>query len=258
LDAASSRPGVNLTISGADINFDTRPFSFNLSDSPDYVLWSLEIPQHLEVPSVRIFDNDKLTNHFVLEGKLHSGSTWEIASPTWIQSKVGQLVDLRIKLVETLLEGFAAFTHVEVILRQRDYLRVQIPQLPLNLNMDHSDPVIYTEFELEPTVGALHRESIIELPQSGLLWKVTEATNKQTSKRQVWGVTGQIRVVQPTEKLNQMRLGEIKDSIFYPNRSLERVQGGLQSGLPSINSEIPFGNQDIATNISDPFNRTKG
>jgi hypothetical protein len=80
---------------------------------------------------------------------------------------------------------------------------MQLPQLQLSASAELVAPVLSEEFELDPVVGEVLRGSIIEVPgldgRVGSVWMVTDTLIKRTALGQIFGVTGSVRNVQPTE-----------------------------------------------------------
>lgn len=252
LEANEAQAGVVLSLDGVDVNRSTKPASFNLSRERHYARWSVEIPLCLEVLVVRLYDNNApVESEFILEGR-SGNNAFAVIDAAWLLSVAGQRVDIQVRPREDITgDGFVAFTHVEILLRQRPPVMIQIPQLQSLLNVEYQDPVIYTQFEVEPTIESLHRESVIEVPELGMIFRVTEVTNSKTAKQQVFRIDGQIRAVQPTEKINQMRLSGWRDPQASPFRGLERSQGGLPLGIPTIDDLNPNPALDRGTSDDD-------
>jgi hypothetical protein len=229
-------PNVSITLNGVDIDNTQYPNCFRFNLPSQNVTWTVELPYFINVIRLRVLDNTKdASDKLVIEGfdALDvGGGSWAAIDESWFLGRSSHTVQVRVRPADSSLMTILTFTHLELIFQQREAIYVQIPQLQKALNTDQAEAVISTEFELEPTITSLTRESILEVPGQGLLFRIIEVTNKSTSSGSVFGVVGTIRVIQPSEKNNLFRIGSEKDPTLHPYRGNELVQGGIRPTLP--------------------------
>jgi len=228
--------GTNTTmyLNGVDVDESAKPNVFRCNLPNQFVVWKTELPAFIECEGIRVMNNTAdVTDAFLIEFQPLGISGWfSVPDPSWINMLAGSWVQFRVSPRNgSLDDAIQVFTHVDIVLRQRDQIYAQMPQIERMLNLDSTEALINTDFEIEPTVSTVYRESLIEYPRRGLLFRITSVVNAETAKGILYGIKGNMRVVQPMEKTNAIRLGEKRDVVQRPFRGIEAVNDGLYAGL---------------------------
>jgi hypothetical protein len=183
------------------VNTDTRPHSFDV-EGANSVYWTIQVPAYfvgLEIWRVR--DNIDLAPELRLTVDLTGtgDGPWNPLTVNAFDSLmgVGGAVIVRAQATNAAIDDISMFTHVEIYLKTSELPFCQFPQLDRDINGSTLEALLNVSYELEPRIGGIPRQSIIESPGHARLWFVTQASNKQTAKGFVFNVSGTVQVVQP-------------------------------------------------------------
>jgi hypothetical protein len=191
------------------------------------------------------------SGNYVLEAKTTSNPTWRDASTVlgvgdgagYVGAYVPDecLNGLQMRLT---LGRNARVSHVEIVVRSEPLVHLQLPQLQQAASQELVAPFIVEEFEVDPTIGALERGTLFEVPgvsgRLGSVWIVTDVTVKQTAAGQIFGVIGNVRNAQPTDVVSAALLDDSNIGIVdggVASRGLEATESGQPSGLDNQSDE---------------------
>lgn len=207
--------GIDYKLVNTIVDTSQSPHRFVFNSSTSYVEWEWSIPPYFEsVDGVRIRDNDEV---LPLDLEIYINNQWIPFSTAYIEALKGAGGTIRLRITASEIKQFS---HAEMLIRTVPYAMVQFPQLQRDVGGDVVEALIQTEFEVEPSVGALSRGTIIEVPEMGRLFMVTSVTNKMTAKNVIFGIVGSARVIQPSEFLNFFGWGHYSQKTL-PYRHME-------------------------------------
>lgn len=198
---------------GVAIDKSTRPWTAAFSDDrPDtYLQWTVDIPAYfIQFEAVKIKDNVTLCTEFIFEARdpaiLNDNDplAWARFDNVFIQPYVNTGIrdlKVRIRMKSRKLQSgtYASLTHGEVWIKTNELPYCQFPQIDRDIQGGTLEALISTQFEIDPGVGRLSRGSLIENPNQGRMWLVSQVTNKETSKRYVFNVAGVVTVLSSTD-----------------------------------------------------------
>ena len=228
LDASEQYP---FTLQAVTIDATEIPNQFEIADISAEAIWTVEFPAWFEnVSSVRLFNNFELAQRLKLTYREH-GTTdeWVKFDADVLNQRKGQAshLDIRVSLSEEVVDGFVTFTHIEILYEYVPLPLGQIPQLNRANALFSREDILTVECEVEPTVGYIHKESVMELALDGTIWRIGNVTNNRTSKNQLFGYRMEITLVQSSEQISLLRVRnpENIDHTNAPYSGLTRVQG---------------------------------
>lgn len=183
------------------INTSTRPHSFDITGC-NSIYWTVQIPAYfLNLEVWRTRDNMDLVPEIQLTIDITGtgNGPWLPITVNVLDSLqgIGGKVTIQARAIKSTSEDITMFTHVEIYLKTTELPFCQFPQLDRDINGSTLEALLNVNFELEPRVGAIPRQSVIENPGQARLWFVTQTTSKQTAKGFVFNVSGQTQIVQP-------------------------------------------------------------
>lgn len=197
----ASDPYMEPKLSLAEVDRTKKPHVFRFIKKTGTVEWTWTIPPYFEsIAAVRIRSNE---DTLPLDLQVYSGGSWVTFASSYVDALKGTGGALRLRVIGSEIEEF---THVELLLRTVQAPYAQFPQLQRDTGGDTVEALVQSDFEIDPEVGFLTRGTLIEVPDMGRVFLVTTVTNKITSKKFLFGVTGNVRVVQPTEALAKFGL----------------------------------------------------
>ena len=228
LDASEQYP---FTLQAVTINTREAPNHFEIADLSAEAIWTVEFPAWFEtVSSVRLFNNFELAQRLKITYREHGTSDeWQKFDANVLNQRKGQAskLDIRVSLSEKVINGIETFTHIEILYEYVPLPLGQIPQLNRATALFSREDILSVECEVEPTVGYVHKESVMELALDGTIWRIGNVTNNRTSKNQLFGYRMEITLVQSSEQISLLRVRnpENIDHTRSTYRGLERVQG---------------------------------
>ena len=241
LGACEGLPGVTVVgdaTAMVDTSSDTPTFV-----GPGSVTWSVDLlASYPYLDSVRLRDGIGPARCGVVEGSVN-GCGWAPLDDllcTDSGPSVNRVVPFALPAtlsVRLTLDVGERASHVEIITRGVDLVSLQLPQITQAAAREIIAPFVSEEFEVDPSIGAVERETLFEIPSvDGVqpqLYAVTDVTVKRASSGAIFGVTGTVRSLQPTEVLVAALLedgyvGQPGQSI--PPRALEATGSGVPAG----------------------------
>lgn len=240
--SAVDSPGVTLVDGTAVVDFDADTPTML---GPGVVTWELELLGTLPLVDVARLRDGLGEGTGTLEARIAGTSDefvplQELLGPEFGGSGghaalVALPTTLEVRL--TLADGDRA-SHVEVVVRAGELPAVQLPQVNQAGNREIVAAFITEDFELDPRVGAIERQSVIEVPPQGSaaaqLYVVTDVTVKRVAGGSIFGVVGQVRNVQPVEVLVALSVeGDYSGvvSLGAAPSGLEATGAGMNAGL---------------------------
>lgn len=235
----------------AEINTTTRPHSVDIRGT-NSVTWLVNIPAYFECLDVwRVRDliapetNVRLTIDITGTGN----GPWLAMSTSVLNplQGTGGPVIIKATAVGASDDDVTMFTHVDLYLRTSCRPRAQFPQLERDLSPSSLESMINTQFEIDPAVGMLTRQTLIECIGQARLWFVTQISNKQTARGYIFNVTGQVQVIQPAMSLYGMalypRFAQVNPTSWRGGLLVEPMHGLVDDAWPYDENETDSGNR---------------
>lgn len=233
--------------SHATINTSTRPYSIDIR-GPNYVRWTVRIPAYFEQLDVwRVRDNVENEGQVRLTVDLTGtgNGPWQKLSTSIFDTLkgTGGKVMIQATAWQADNDDITMFTHGELFLLLTRRPRAQFPQLDRDLSASSVESLINTQFEIDPAVGAMSRQTLIEAIGQSRMWFVTQITNKQTTRGFVFNIGGQVQVVQPAMALYAL-------SMFprFVQTNPQSWRGDIwqaPKGLPDGERDFPYTENDV-------------
>jgi hypothetical protein len=185
----------------AQINTNTRPNSIDI-DGDNFVTWTITIPAYFEfLDAWRVRDNLEPAPEIALLADITGtgNGPWlplcvNIFDP--LRGTGGNVI-IKAQTIGANANDVTMFTHVDLYLRTTELPRCAFPQLDRDISGDTLEALINTSLEVDPAIGTLTRQTIIENIGQARLWFVTQATNSQTANGYIFHIAGQVQLVQP-------------------------------------------------------------
>ena len=251
LGACEGVPGVTVTGDATalvDGSRDTPTFV-----GPGSVEWLVDLlPSFPFVDCARLRDGLAPASGGKVEGRLSDSDPWtpldqllgtDVGSSVGARFAFSLPASLQVRL--TLAEGEYA-SHVEIVARGEELVSLQLPQMTQAAAREIIAPFVSEEFEVDPAIGPLERETLFEVPsKSGVqaqLYAVTDVQVKRSAAGAIFGVTGTVRSIQPTEALVAALLedGYVgQPGLSLPPRALESTGSGVPAGAGSLPESGP-------------------
>lgn len=221
---------------------------------PGYITWNAEIPSYTRhVDALRVREGlSPAKGYFVLEARTSADppNVWRDAAvvvgcpdgcgaDSIVPDNALDGLQFRLKLGRGV-----RVSHVELVLRSEPLVHLQLPQIQQAASQELIAPFVSIDFEVDPSVGALERGSLFEIPgvsgRLGSVWVVTDVTVKQTTRGSVYGVIGNVRNAQPTDVVIAALMDDSSIGLMdggVPTRGLEATTGGQPSGVDGYSDE---------------------
>jgi hypothetical protein len=220
---------------GVTVDTKQAPFRFQAQGVGTTLTWQYRMPAYYEdILAVRLWNDRKKVYGMEVHCRQVGTSTWFPCTRAQLLTYKGTetLLEFRVRCEQTNLDGVLTdFTHLEILMQQTRLPYAQFEQLDKNTNFEIVEALVTLNCEIEPIVGRLERESIVEMQKNGLVWKLTDVKNQQTANNQLFSYVLEIRLVQSSEPSYVLRVGKNYEQLYYPFRNLERVQGEVQTNV---------------------------
>lgn len=200
----------------------------------DYIVWFVELPSYFNnISAARVYNNEKQILEGALEVREQSNTTpnpnaWVEMTPTWINARKGQVnkLEIRYRCGRTLIDAVRLISHIEIIIETMPLHIAQFPNFQKDIDYTSATARATIDIEIDPQIGMVNRESILQNVEEGQMWKITSVKEQSTAKGQLVNVSLTGVVVQPGEIANVLSIDSNVRVNFHPFRGLERVQGG--------------------------------
>lgn len=183
-----------------EVNTATRPHSIDLFGE-GACTWALKIPAYFEQLDVwRVRDNIERASDITLSVDITGTGVgpWLPLSHTVFDplKTTGGKVIVKATPRNASSDDITMFTHIDLFLRTNELPYCQFPQLDRDINGSTLEALLNVNFEIDPAVGLLTRQSVIEAVGMSRLWFITSITEKRTAKGYIFNITGNVQVVQ--------------------------------------------------------------
>ena len=222
---------IDFSLEQVSINMESVPHQFELSGPEDAVVWTIQFPTFFEtVSAIRIFDVFDPAQGVHAEFKeAQTNDQWLRLTPEALIQLRGQSKTLLIRVVpsQAQLDNQVTFTHLEVVYETTKLPRAQIPQLNRNTTLFSFEDILSVDCEIDPKVGFIRKESVLEVISQGSLWKIGNTTNKQTAGKQLFGYQLEMTLIQGSEQVSIIRVqnSEQLRPLNANYAGLETIQG---------------------------------
>lgn len=215
---------------GGSIDPKGVPHRFELSGPNDAIIWRVTFPPYyVKVASVRIFDGfDRALGVHAEWRTADTVDEWVELTPITLEAlrNNSQEIEIRVTPLEAQLDDTLGFTHLEVNYEVVELPRAQIPQLNRANTLFSPEDILSIEAEIDPIVGWLRKESILEVASHGTIWKIGNITNRQTAGKQLFGYQLEMTLMHASEQSSILRISNSSAAATHaPFAGLEQVQG---------------------------------
>jgi hypothetical protein len=214
-----------------------------------YVEWDLELPTYfVKVSNVTIRNNISPTSNLKLIFSPNNGTNWYDATPENLTHLMGSKSNIKLRAIASVQDPTLSlvFTHVELFYILVDMPKAQMHNFSLPVNFEVFDALVQAQMDVGSEIPWIDREYVIGETKHGLLWKVTEATPKLSSARQIYGYELSLRMVQNYEQLYLLNLLNKK----YVNLNYRGPETIQNVNLPiKGNYSVPFQQLDTGQQL---------
>ena len=212
---------------GATLDLEGVPHRFEVNGLDDHVVWTVTFPAYFErIASLRIYDGFDRALGLTAEYRKQGEQTWaplNVMALAMLQAQRLTL-EVRIRPTEVVANQVFGFTHMEINYETVDLPYAQIPQLNRANQLFSPEDILSIEAEIDPIVGHIRKESILEVASHGSIWKIGNITNRQTAGRQLFGYQLEMTLMHASEQSTILRVSTSSD-VHATYAGLEPKQG---------------------------------
>ena len=213
---------------GVEIDLNSVPHSFILSGKEQHITWTVSFPARFtKISSIRLLNGFKPAQNLqALYRKTKTTDEWQPLTVTNLVSLQGTetVLDIKVEVIDPDINTIHKFTHVEIIYETVELPKAQIPQLNRSNTLFSAEDIISTEAEIDPKVGYIRKESVLEVVEQGSLWKIGSITNNTTADSRLFGYRLDMTLVHESEQISLLKLGH-SANIHVSYAGLESRQG---------------------------------